>query len=85
MTSTLRNEITIKPSTYYYKTFYLHRSQENKRMAHHEIISKEMKFLHFLFECFCFYGRFVYVGSVLFWCFRCQLEQLLLSKWCKLL
>ena len=45
-------------------------------MTHHKIILKEMKFLHFLFECFYFYGRFVYVGSVLFWCFRCQLEQL---------
>ena len=45
-------------------------------MAHRGIISKEMKFLHFLFEWFDFYGRFVSVGSVLFWCFRYQLEQL---------
>ena len=69
MTSTFRNEITIKP-------FYLHMSQENKRIAHYEIILTEMKFLQFLFGCFDFYRRFVYVGSVLFWCFRCKLKQL---------
>ena len=45
-------------------------------MAHRGIISKVMKFLHFLFEWFNFYGRFVSVGSVLFRCFRYQLEQL---------
>ena len=45
-------------------------------MAHYEIISMVMKFIDFLFECFYFYGRLAYVGSVLFWCFRCQLEQL---------
>ena len=45
-------------------------------MEHYKIISTEMKFLLFLFECFDSYERFAYVGSVLFWSFRRQLEQL---------
>ena len=35
-----------------------------------------MKFLYYLFEYFDFYGYLAYVRSVLFWCFRCQLEHL---------
>ena len=65
MTSTCRNEIK-KPSTY----------TSHKKMAHYEIFSTMMKFLGFLFECYDFYGRLAYAGSALFWCFRCQLEQL---------
>ena len=51
-------------------------------MAHGEILSKEMKVLHFLFEWFDFYRRFVYVGSVDYLSTRTIMS---LSKWCKLL
>ena len=51
-------------------------------MAHGEILSKEMKVLHFLFEWFDFYRRFVYVGSVDYLSTRTIIS---LSKWCKLL
>ena len=45
-------------------------------MAYREIILMVMKFLYHLFEYFDFYGYLAYVRSVLFWCFRCQLEHL---------
>ena len=83
--SQVKNSSLLYLSKLFWSSFWL--SVLNRKQTENWLSKKNTNsFVRVLVNCFSpdtsdkasfdFYGRFVYVGSVLFWSFHCQLEQL---------